>query len=140
MMEAQRRNSETIVAMGMAGALAQRWTAVNNRYIAAVGRLSDVAGLLRQRIEGTAALAAVGDPRPWRLSRHQSGVTAGAMIAASIMMGRALAPIETAIANWRGLSRPVKASHGCRRRLRAPRQSGRRPRCRSRRAVSTSSR
>jgi ATP-binding cassette subfamily C protein len=44
MMEAQRRSSETIMAMGMAGALAQRWTALNSRYIAAVGRLSDVAG------------------------------------------------------------------------------------------------
>ena len=44
MMEAQRRSSETIVAMGMEGALAQRWTSLNNRYIAAVGCLSDVAG------------------------------------------------------------------------------------------------
>ena len=44
MVEADRRNSETIVAMGMAGTLAQRWTAVNNRYLDAVGRSSDVVG------------------------------------------------------------------------------------------------
>ena len=102
MMEAQRRSSETIVAMGMAGALAQRWTALNNRYIAAVGRLSDVAGsfgsvskvlrlLLQSVILGLGAYLVI-----------RQEVTAGAMIAASIMMGRALAPIETAIANWRG--------------------------------------
>jgi ATP-binding cassette subfamily C protein len=102
MMEAQRRSSESIMAMGMAGTLAQRWTALNNRYIAAVGRLSDVAGsfgsvskvlrlLLQSVILGLGAYLVI-----------RQEVTVGAMIAASIMMGRALAPIETAIANWRG--------------------------------------
>jgi hypothetical protein len=37
MVESQRRNGETILAMGMAGSLAQRWVGVNDRYIAAVG-------------------------------------------------------------------------------------------------------
>jgi ATP-binding cassette subfamily C protein len=102
MMEAQRRSSETIVAMGMEGALAQRWTSLNNRYIAAVGCLSDVAGsfgsvskvlrlLMQSVILGLGAYLVI-----------RQELTAGAMIAASIMMGRALAPIETAIANWRG--------------------------------------
>ena len=45
MVEATRRGGETIVAMGMSGSLAQRWARVNNRYIAAVAGLSDVAGL-----------------------------------------------------------------------------------------------
>jgi PrtD family type I secretion system ABC transporter len=101
MVEANRRSGESIVAMGMAGALAQRWSAINNRYITANARLSDVAGsfgsvskvlrlLLQSMMLGLGAYLVI---------RHE--LTAGAMIAASIMMGRALAPIETAIANWR---------------------------------------
>ena len=101
MVEAQRRSSETIMAMGMSGALAQRWAGVNDRYIAAVASLSDVAGgfgsvskvlrlLLQSVILGLGAYLVI-----------RQEMTAGAMIAASIMMGRALAPIETAIANWR---------------------------------------
>src|SRR5882724_188967 len=102
MMEAQRRSSETIMAMGMAGALAQRWTALNNRYIAAVGRLSDVAGSFGSvskvlRLSLQSIILGLG---AYLVIRQE--MTAGAMIAASIMMGRALAPIETAIANWRG--------------------------------------
>jgi PrtD family type I secretion system ABC transporter len=102
MVDAGRRNGETIVAMGMEGSLAQRWAAVNNRYIAAVGRLSDVGSsygsvskvlrlLLQSMILGLGAYLVI-----------KQELTAGAMIAASIMMGRALAPIETAITNWRG--------------------------------------
>jgi ATP-binding cassette subfamily C protein len=101
MVEATRRGGETIVAMGMSGSLAQRWARVNNRYIAAVAGLSDVAGfygstskvlrlLLQSMILGLGAYLVI-----------KQELTAGAMIAASIMMGRALAPIETTIANWR---------------------------------------
>jgi PrtD family type I secretion system ABC transporter len=101
MVEANRRSGESIVAMGMAGALAQRWSAINNRYITANARLSDVAGsfgsvskvlrlLLQSMMLGLGAYLVI-----------RQELTAGAMIAASIMMGRALAPIETAIANWR---------------------------------------
>src|SRR5215472_14481557 len=102
MIEANRRNGETIIAMGMAGSLAQRWAGVNNRYIAAGAHLSDVASsygsvskvlrlLLQSMILGLGAYLVI-----------RQELTAGAMIAASIMMGRALAPIETTIANWRG--------------------------------------
>src|SRR5262249_5773079 len=101
MVEATRRGGETIVAMGMSGSLAQRWARVNNRYIAAVAGLSDVAGLygstskvlrllLQSMILGLGAYLVI-----------KQELTAGAMIAASIMMGRALAPIEATIANWR---------------------------------------
>jgi ATP-binding cassette subfamily C protein len=102
MVEGQRRSGETIIAMGMAGALGQRWAGVNNRYIAGVARLSDVAGsfgsvskVLRLLLQSV--MLGLG---AYLVLRQE--LTAGGMIAASIMMGRALAPIETAIANWRG--------------------------------------
>jgi PrtD family type I secretion system ABC transporter len=87
--------------MGMAGALAQRWAGVNNRYIAATGRLSDIAGSLGSvskvlRLLLQSVILGLG---AYLVLRQE--LSAGAMVAASIMMGRALAPIETAIANWR---------------------------------------
>ena len=112
MVEAARRNSETVVAMGMAPTLATRWAKINERYLTALGRASDVVGsygsiskvvrlLLQSMILGLGAYLVI-----------RQEMTAGAMIAASIMMGRALAPIETAIANWRGF---IAARQGIRR-------------------------
>ena len=102
LVEADRRNSETVVAMGMGDAMARRWNAVNDAYLGAVERSSDIVGsfgsiskvlrlLLQSMILGLGAYLVI-----------RGELTAGAMIAASIMMARALAPIETAIANWRG--------------------------------------
>jgi PrtD family type I secretion system ABC transporter len=100
--EAGRRNAETVLAMGMLGALAERWRVANRTYLAAVEQSADVSNffgsiakvlrmLLQSAILGLGAYLVI-----------QNELTAGAMIAASIMMARALAPIETAIANWRG--------------------------------------
>ena len=100
--EADRRNSETAFAMGMGNVLAGRWATINARYIAALGRSSDVVGLYASvskvlRLLLQSAILGLG---AYLVIRQE--LTAGSMIAASIMMGRALAPIETAIANWRG--------------------------------------
>ncbi len=99
--EANRRNSETVVAMGMVPSLAARWSEANGRYLAAAERATDVGGafgsfskvmrlILQSAILGVGAYLVINQ-----------GLSPGAMIAASIMMGRALAPIEVAIANWR---------------------------------------
>jgi ATP-binding cassette subfamily C protein len=101
MVESDRRNSESVIAMGMAGSLGKRWAEINQRYVGTMGRSADVVGtygsiskvlrlLLQSLMLGLGAYLVI-----------RQELTAGAMIAASIMMGRALAPIEMAIANWR---------------------------------------
>jgi ATP-binding cassette, subfamily C, type I secretion system permease/ATPase len=102
--EIVRRGSETIAAMGMAQALAARWQKTNNRYLAAFSLVSDVVGayggisrairlLLQSSMLGVGAYLVT-----------QQELNPGAMFAASLMMGRALAPIDVVIANWRSLA------------------------------------
>lgn len=102
LIEADRRNAETIVAMDMAGALAARWSGSNSEYLEGLSRASDVVGSfgsLSRALRLTLQSAMLGVGAYLVIQQELSG---GAMIAASIMMGRALAPIETVIANWRG--------------------------------------
>jgi PrtD family type I secretion system ABC transporter len=102
--ETTRRNSETITALGLRKVLAGRWTSLNEQYLGAVEKSSDVASsygtlskVLRMVLQsGILGLGA------YLVIRQE--MTAGAMIAASIMMSRALAPVETAIANWRAFA------------------------------------
>ena len=102
--EITRRSSETIVAMGMAGTLAQRWQQVNGNYLTAAALASDVTGSFGSLSRVTRMLLQSGMLGLGAYLVIQQELSAGAMIAASIMMGRALAPIEVAIANWRSLT------------------------------------
>jgi len=97
-----RRNAEVLVAMGMAGRLTRRWSEANQNYIAGNQRAADVAGglgaiakVLRMTLQS--AVLAVGA----YLVIHQEA-TAGIIIAGSILSARALAPVDLAIAHWKG--------------------------------------
>src|SRR4030081_2730653 len=97
-----RRNAEVLVAMGMTGRLTRRWTQANENYLAGNQRASDVAGGLGagakcMRMPLQAAVLGVGA----YLVIHQEA-TAGIIIAGSILSARALAPVDLAIAHWKG--------------------------------------
>ena len=102
LMESSRRNAEAMTAMGMVGRIAKRWREANRSYIAATGQASDVVGSLGAaskvlRLLLQSSLLAVG---AWLVIHQES--TPGIIIAGSILGGRALAPVDLAIANWRG--------------------------------------
>jgi ATP-binding cassette subfamily C protein len=99
---ASRRNAEVLVAMGMSGRLTKRWSVTNENYLAGNQRTSDVAGGLGatakvMRMTLQSAVLGVGA----YLVIHQEA-TAGVIIAGSILSARALAPVDLAIAHWKG--------------------------------------
>lgn len=95
-----RNEAEMIQAMGMRGAAFERWKGTREDSLVASITASDVGGtfssmtktlrlFLQSAMLGLGAyLVLLGE------------VTPGAMIASSILMGRALAPIELAIGQW----------------------------------------
>jgi ATP-binding cassette subfamily C protein len=99
---ASRRNAEVLVAMGMSGRLTKRWGVANAEYLTGNQRTSDVAGGLGatakvMRMTLQSAVLGVGA----YLVIHQEA-TAGVIIAGSILSARALAPVDLAIAHWKG--------------------------------------
>ncbi|MGO4566499.1 type I secretion system permease/ATPase [Rhizobium sp. 2YAF20] len=98
-----RRNCETLEAMGMHDALDRRWRRLCREHIGVSLQTSDVHATLGSsaKIFRTILQSAILATGAYLVINQE--VSGGAMIAASIMTSRALAPIETALANWKGL-------------------------------------
>lgn len=97
------RNGEVLHAMGMLSALRSLWVTRHHATLSWQALASDRAGLLVAftkffRMFLQTAILGVGA----YLAIH-GAISAGAMIAASIIIGRALAPIELVVGNWKGL-------------------------------------
>jgi ATP-binding cassette, subfamily C, type I secretion system permease/ATPase len=98
-----QRNAEVIRALGMVDRFGALWARVNERYLRENIRATDVhanlgsgAKVLRYVLQsgmlGIGAFLVVSDK-----------ASGGIMIASSIMMGRALAPVEVALGSWKQL-------------------------------------
>jgi ATP-binding cassette, subfamily C, bacterial PrsD len=99
--DALRENADVIRALGMTGRWAGRWSLTNEHYIQHNTRLADVYAnlgsaarilrfVLQSAVLGVGAYLVVVD--------QASG---GIMIASAVLMGRALAPVEVALTNWK---------------------------------------
>ncbi|MFY8152245.1 MAG: ATP-binding cassette domain-containing protein, partial [Hyphomicrobiales bacterium] len=96
-----RRNAETVEAMGMMRVLVERWALAWTRGLdaqrAALDRASVLGGLSKSLRYSLQVL--VLGAGAWLVVRQE--VTAGVTIAASIIMSRALAPVDIAIGAWK---------------------------------------
>ncbi|MFL6823713.1 MAG: type I secretion system permease/ATPase [Xanthobacteraceae bacterium] len=100
--EISRRNADVLAAMGMSESLRGRWLDLAREHLAQQKRVNDVAGGLGAvgRVLRMALQSAVLGIGAYLVIQQEA--TAGIIIAGSILAGRALAPIDLAIANWKG--------------------------------------
>lgn len=99
--EIGRKNGEVLASMGIFNALRTRWKNMHNSALIAQTKAADRLGSLSAlsksfRLFVQSAMLAAG-----AIFVIYGEITAGAMIAASIILGRALQPIEQAISQWR---------------------------------------
>ncbi|MDD4073842.1 MAG: type I secretion system permease/ATPase [Desulfobacterales bacterium] len=99
--ETARRNAGPVRSMGMLGGVTARWQGFNDTVIKLqthasrkAGLVQSLSGWLRQSMQ--VFIYGVG---AWLTLKGEA--TAGCMIAASIIMGKALAPVQSGIGSWK---------------------------------------
>jgi len=101
--DSTHQNAEVIRALGMTARLVARWAEANERYLRQnieIGKVYANTGAIAKVVRYALQSAILGIGAYLVINEHASG---GIMIASSIMMGRALAPIEIALSNWKQL-------------------------------------
>ena len=101
--ETARHNSRSVRSMGMLGGVTARWQGFNDTVIKLqtqasrrAGLIQSLSGWLRQSMQ--VFIYGVG---AWLTLEGEA--TAGVMIASSIIMGRALGPIQMGIGSWKSM-------------------------------------
>ena len=97
------RNAEVMKAMGMWGGLQARWRVRRDEQVAWQAAASDNGGAVMSGIKVFRQVVQTLILGGGAYLAIQGKISAGSMIAGSILVGRALAPIEGAVGQWKSL-------------------------------------
>ncbi|MEM9355060.1 MAG: type I secretion system permease/ATPase [Pseudomonadota bacterium] len=106
--ETGQRNAEALTAMGMQSAYRRRWQMINSEALSwqllAADRLGTFQSITKSlRLGLQSLMLAIG-----AALALNNEISAGTIVAATIIFGRALAPVEQAVGHWRSLLRAIE--------------------------------
>ena len=116
--EAITRNAEVVQAMGLGPGLLNRWSQHNEEALEFQEQAATRSGMVVGLSKFLRLAVQVGILGLGAYLVLEAELTAGGMIAGSILLGRALAPVEQAIGTWKNLI-SARASYGRLRQLMA---------------------
>ncbi len=100
MTDEARRNSEALHSLGMKGVMRQRWINVQTEALDFQTHANDSGAIFSSisRVFRLAVQSGMLATAAYLAVKHE--ITGGTIVASSILMGRALAPVEQAVASW----------------------------------------
>lgn len=97
------RNAETVVGLGMSKSIQDRWAGLSRQLLVHQAQLANTSSLLNGTAKSTRLLVQVLLYVAGAVLVIDQEMTGGAMLAGSILLGRALQPIESLIGTWKSL-------------------------------------
>ena len=99
--ESTIRNAEVVRAMAMLPAMVERWRSAHERSLDATQKASERSGLIVGFTKALRFIVQIMVLGSGALLVLEGELTPGSMIASSILIGRALAPVEQAMTAWK---------------------------------------
>ncbi len=100
--ESSLRNTDVLEAMGMLNAVKSKWHEIHQPSVQLNGTATDRISFITGSTKAVRFMLQIAILGAGGWLALQGEISPGSMIAASIIMGRALAPVEQAIGAWRG--------------------------------------
>lgn len=107
--ESNTRNSEVLIAMGATARAVERFATANHDHLALNTRASDITGTMAAMSRVLRMLLQSGLLGLGAYLTIKGELSAGAIIAVSVASGRAMAPVDQIIANWKGIAQARQA-------------------------------